>query len=280
LKALAAAGHDIALVVTQPDRPGHRGKVAPTPVKEAATARRLPVYQPERARDPGAVAHLRAARPELIVVAAYGQILSREILELPPLGALNVHASLLPRWRGAAPVNRAILAGDAITGVTIMRMDEEIDHGPILVARELAITAEDDAQSLTEKLAELGAELLLEVIGDVERYPPSKQDHDRATFAPRLRKEEGHLDWTLSASEIDRRVRALRPWPGTSIELNGRSVKLLRGRPLEGAAVAAPGTILGFERGAVVVATGDGRYLVEEVQLPGRRPMSPKQLVA
>jgi methionyl-tRNA formyltransferase len=280
LKALAAAGHDIALVVTQPDRPGHRGKVAPTPVKEAATARRLPVYQPERARDPGAVAHLRAARPELIVVAAYGQILSREILELPPLGALNVHASLLPRWRGAAPVNRAILAGDAVTGVTIMRMDEEIDHGPILVARELAITAEDDAQSLTEKLAELGAELLLEVIGDVERYPPSKQDHDRATFAPRLRKEEGHLDWTLSASEIDRRVRALRPWPGTSIELNGRSVKLLRGRPLEGAAVAAPGTILGFERGAVVVATGDGRYLVEEVQLPGRRPMSPKQLVA
>ena len=249
-------------------------------MKEAATARRLPVYQPEHVRDPEAVAHLRAGRPQLIVVAAYGQILSREILELPRLGALNVHASLLPRWRGAAPVSRAILAGDAVTGVTIMRMDEELDHGPILAAREVAIAPEDDSQSLTEKLAELGAELLLEVVGDLGRYPPWEQDHDRATFAPRLRKEEGHLDWTLSASEIDRRVRALHPWPGTSVELTGRRVKLLRGRPLEGAAGAAPGMILGLEHGGVVVATGDGRYLVEEVQLPGRRPMSPKQLVA
>jgi methionyl-tRNA formyltransferase len=279
LKALAASGYDVALVVTQPDRPGHRGRVAPTPVKEAATARRLPVYQPGRIRDLEAVAHLRAARPELIVVAAYGQILSREILELPRLGAVNVHASLLPRWRGAAPVSRAILAGDAITGVTIMRMDEELDHGPILAAREVAIAPDDDAQSLTERLAELGADLLLEVIGDLERYPTSEQGHDRATFAPRLRKEEGQLDWTLSASEIDRRVRALRPWPGTSVELNGRRVKLLRGRPLGGGAGAAPGTILGFEHGGVVMATGDGRYLIEEVQLPGRRPMSPKQLV-
>src|SRR5919201_6524299 len=194
LKALAASGYDVALVVTQPDRPGHRGRVAPTPVKEAATARRLPVYQPGRVRDPEAVAHLRAGRPQLIVVAAYGQILSREILELPRLGALNVHASLMPRWRGAAPVNRAILAGDAVTGVTIMRMDEELDHGPILAAREVAIAPEDDSQSLTEKLAELGAELLLEVVGDLGRYPPWEHDHDRATFAPRLRKEEGHLD--------------------------------------------------------------------------------------
>jgi methionyl-tRNA formyltransferase len=239
----------------------------------------LPVLQPDRLRDDAFLAALRGLGADLGVVAAYGKILTEAVLTTPRLGMINVHASLLPRYRGAAPVHRAIIAGERETGVTIMRMDEELDHGPILAAREVAIAPDDDAQSLTERLAELGADLLLEVIGDLERYPTSGQGHDRATFAPRLRKEEGQLDWTLSASEIDRRVRALRPWPGTSVELNGRRVKLLRGRPLGGGAGAAPGTILGFEHGGVVMATGDGRYLIEEVQLPGRRPMSPKQLV-
>jgi methionyl-tRNA formyltransferase len=267
------------MVVSQPDRPGHRMKVEPTPVKQAAAARGLAVYQPERIRDPDAVTRLREVAPELLVVAAYGQIIPAEVLAIPPRGALNVHASLLPRWRGAAPINRALLAGDEVTGVTIMRMDEQLDHGPLLAAKELRIGPEDDAATLTDRLSEIGAELLVHVLDHLDEASAVEQRHDEATLAPRLKKEEGRLDWSLSAVEVDRRVRGLRPWPGTTVELAGREVKLLRGRPVDGDAGAAPGTVVGSERSGVVVATGAGRYLVEEVQLPGRRPMPAKQLV-
>ncbi|TMF86896.1 MAG: hypothetical protein E6I08_11135 [Chloroflexi bacterium] len=194
------------MVVTQPDRPGHRLKLTPPAVKVAAGELGLPVFQPERIREPSAVERLRAAAPELIVVVAYGQIIPRSILELPPNGVLNVHASLLPRWRGAAPVAHAILAGDEFTGVTIMQMDEQLDHGPVL------------------------AKLLVETIAQLESLDPREQDHAQATLAPKLSREAGELEWGLPADEIDRRVRAFQPWPGVTLPWQGERVKVLRGR--------------------------------------------------
>lgn len=276
LNALQTGGHEIVLAVTQPDRPAHRLRLTPPPLKRAALGLGLAVFQPERIREPAAIERIRAAKPELLVVVAYGQIIPRELLDLAPRGAINVHASLLPRWRGAAPVNRAILAGDRETGVTIMRMDEQLDHGPILASRSLAIGPAEDAPALTAKLAELGAELLLEVLADLEGHPPAEQDHAAASLAPRLRKEEGRIDWSLPASEIDRRVRGLKPWPGTTAKLAGREVKLLRGRPRPGS--GQPGEILSRNREGLRVAAGEGAYLVEEIQLPGRRPMPASQL--
>ncbi len=199
LRALHAAHHRIELVVTQPDRPGHRLRVTPPPVKVAALELGLEVFQPERIKAEESVARIASIAPELIVVVAYGQIIPRSILEIPPRGVLNVHASLLPRHRGAAPINRAILAGDRVSGVTIMRMDEQMDHGPILSAREVEIGPEEDAVSLAERLAALGAELLVETIDRLDEIRPVEQDHSRATFAPRLAKPEGELDWDLDA---------------------------------------------------------------------------------
>jgi methionyl-tRNA formyltransferase len=249
LRALAGAGHEIPLVVTQPDRPGHRLKVTPPAVKVAAGELGLPVFQPDRIREPAAVERLRAAAPELIVVVAYGQIIPRSILELPPRGVLNVHASLLPRWRGAAPVAHAILAGDEFTGVTIMQMDEQLDHGPILAYSEkIPIGLTDDTAGLTERLAEVGAKLMVETIAELERLEPREQDHAQATLAPKLSREDGELEWDLPAPEIDRRVRAFRPWPGVTLPWQGERVKVLRGR-VEGE-----------------------RYVPEVVQAPGGRP--------
>lgn len=267
LGSLIAAGHELALVITQPDRPGHRGKILPTPVKQAALKHGLHVYQPERVGSPESLAQVRWAAPEVMVVVAYGQILPAALLEIPAWGVLNVHGSLLPRHRGAAPVARAILAGDEVTGVSIMRMDAELDHGPVLAVREVPIGPKATTPELTEALSVVGAELLTEVVADLDRYPAREQDHAVATLAPRLRKEEGRLDWSLPAIEIDRQVRALNPWPGTVAELEGKEVKVLRGRP---ASAVAPGGLL--------VPTADGSYLVEEVQLPGRRPMPARQL--
>jgi methionyl-tRNA formyltransferase len=264
-------------VVTQPDRPGNRNKILPTPVKQAALKHGLHVYQPDRISSPESIAQIRWADPELMVVVAYGQILPAEVLEIPPSGALNVHASLLPRHRGAAPITGAILAGDGETGVTIMRMDEKLDHGPILAHRAIPIGPQTTAVELTAQLAEVGAALLVEVLADLERFPPVEQDHDAATVSPRLRKDDGDLDWAVPAVEIDRRVRALNPWPGTAATLDGRALKILRGRPAEGS--GKPGAILKVAGEGLLVATAKGAYLVEEVQLPGRRPMPARQLL-
>jgi methionyl-tRNA formyltransferase len=251
--------------------------MTPPPVKVAAQELGLAVYQPERIRLPEAMERLAAAGPELIVVVAYGQIIPRTVLEQPSRGVLNVHASLLPRWRGAAPVAHAILAGDPVTGVTIMQMDEQLDHGPILARSETAIGEREDAQELSARLAALGAGLLVDTLGRLDALEPREQDHSAATLAPKLSREDGELGWNLDAGEIDRRVRAFQPWPGVTLPFQGGRVKVLRGHPGEGSGAA--GEVLRAD-GGVEVAARSGSYVLEEVQPPGKRPLPATILVA
>ena len=218
------------------------------PVKLAAEGLGLEVYQPERIRDPLAAERLRRIAVDLMVVVAYGQIIPADVLAIPRHGALNVHGSLLPRHRGAAPVAHAILAGDGVTGVTIMRMDDKLDHGPVLATRETPVGPDEDAVSLTARLAESGAELLVETVARLAELEAREQDHAKATMAPRLNRKDGELDWDMPAGEIDRRVRAFQPWPGVTLPgPDGERVKILSGR-VEG-----------------------GKYVPERVQTPGRR---------
>jgi len=255
LVRLLADGHEVPLVVTQPDRPGNRMKVTPPPVKNVAQQLGLEVVQPEKIRSAEAVELLRSLAPELMVVVAYGQIIPKAVLEIPPLGVLNVHASLLPRWRGASPVAHAILAGDSETGVTIMRMDEQLDHGPILASERVAIGSDEDTPALTSRLAELGAELLTSTIGRLDDLLPVAQDEAKATLAPRLARSDGELSWEMGPAEIDRRVRALQPWPGATLPTARGRVKVLRGH-IEG-----------------------DRYVLDVVQLPGKRPAPARQVL-
>ena len=237
------------LVVTQPDRPAGRGmRMTAPPVKLAAGELGLPLHQPERIRDPEAVERLEAVAPDLLVVVAYGQIIPGAVLSIPRLGAINVHASLLPRWRGAAPVNRALLAGDRETGVTIMKMDEQLDHGPLLALRAVPIGEDEDAVALTSRLAHLGAELLVSTLENLDAVTAIEQDHASASPAPKLTKQEGELEWAMGPVEIDRRVRGLQPWPGATLPTSRGRAKVLRGH-----------------------VEGD-RYVPDVVQLPGKKP--------
>ncbi|HLB76442.1 MAG TPA: methionyl-tRNA formyltransferase [Candidatus Dormibacteraeota bacterium] len=266
LKALAAAGHDIAVVVTQPDRPAGRGlELRQPPVKTAAQALGVRVAQPARIRDPEAITPLRAIAPDAIVLAAYGQILPREVLGIPRLGPMNLHASLLPRHRGPAPIAWAILEGDEVTGVSVMRMEERLDTGPVYAQQRVPIAAEDTLESLEDKLAEAGAQLMAATLLRIEAgLKPEPQADTGVTHARRLTTDDGRLDLnTLSAVDVDRRVRALNPDPGVWIDVAGRSVRLLRGH-VSGSATAAPG---------LEVMTANGRYVVEIVQPPGKQAM-------
>jgi methionyl-tRNA formyltransferase len=230
-------------------------KVSAPPVKLAALELGLEVYQPERIRDPEAVEKVRRLAPDVLVVVAYGQIIPPSLLAIPRHGAINVHASLLPRHRGAAPVAHAILAGDRETGITIMRMDEQLDHGPVLAVRKMAIGEGEDAAALTGRLAVMGAELLVETLEHLADVAGVDQDHGAATVAPRLRREDGQLEWDMGAQEIDRKVRALQPWPGATLPTKRGRVKVLRGH-----------------------VEGD-RYVPEVVQMPGKRPAPAKQVL-
>lgn len=273
LEALASA-HEVVGVVTQPDRPAGRGRVStPPPVKAAALRLGLPVLQPPRLRAPEATAELARWTPGLIIVAAYGQILRPEVLELPLHGCLNVHASLLPRWRGASPIPAAILAGDLVTGITIMQMDAGMDTGGILAQAPLDIGPDDNAGSLTSRLASLGAALLLDTLpGYMDgRVKPQPQDETRATLSPLLNKEDGRLVFTRSAAELERQVRAFDPWPGTFLEWEDHRLAVLR------AGVAdLPGVPIGaVTRSGVLPAVGtpQGQLVLKLVQPAGRQPV-------
>jgi methionyl-tRNA formyltransferase len=277
LLSCLAAGHEVLSVVTQPDRPGDRGRAAPRPVADAAAEQGLPVQRPARLRDPAAVAAVTELRPDALVVAAYGQIVPAALLEAVPLGGINVHASLLPRWRGAAPINAAILAGDNETGVSIMQMDSGLDTGPVYATRLTPISDRETAPELTARLAGLGATLLIEVLGRLERgeqSPPQPQDDSKATSAPRLTRADGQVDWAqLDAEAVDRHVRALRPWPGSTATLAGEAVRLLGGEALHEEAATAPGTILATGQRSLEVACRAGVYRVDALQPAGRRVM-------
>jgi methionyl-tRNA formyltransferase len=272
--AMLADCYEVVGVYTRPDKPAGRGQeLVRSPVKEFALARGLPLYQPTTLRKPEAAAVLRALQPDVIVVAAFGLILPPEVLAIPPYGCLNVHASLLPRWRGAAPVAAAILAGDAETGCTIMRMDAGIDTGPILAQAALPIAPDDTTGSLTARLAHLGAELLAVtlprwVTGEIS---PQPQDEARATYAPVIRKEEGRLHWARPADHLARQVRAYQPWPGAYTTWNGLWLKVLWAHAEEGES-PGPGRVVSWKEGAAV-GTGAGLLVLDKVQLAGRRPM-------
>ncbi len=277
LEALVEAGYEVVCVVTQPDRPAGRGRgLRPPPVKEAALGLGLEVWQPGRLRRPEAVERLRALAPDVIVVAAYGEILRPAVLAIPPLGCLNLHASLLPRWRGASPVHAALLAGDGETGVTLMLMDEGMDTGPILAQVREPIRPDDTRGSLTARLAHRAAELLVRELprwarGEIE---PRPQDEARATYTRPLRKADGRIDWARPAVYLERQVRACDPWPGAFTTWKGEVLKVWRTRVGDGRPTAPPGTVLGVEGEALAVATGEGILLLEEVQRAGRRRVS------
>ena len=271
------AQHHVAGVVTQPDRRAGRGrKLVMSPVKEAALAQDLPVFQPETLREPEAVQQLDAWQPDVIVVAAFGQILRKPVLDMAPHGCLNVHASLLPRYRGAAPIPAAILAGDSVTGATIMGLDEGMDTGPILAQAECPIAPDDTTGLLVAKLAGLGAQLLVETLpcwlaGKIQAWP---QDDALATYCRPLKKGDGHLDWARSAVYLDRQVRATDPWPGAYTLWQGQRLKVLRAQPhSERPGVERPGVVIPLEPSGLGVATGKGTLELLQVQLAGKKPM-------
>jgi methionyl-tRNA formyltransferase len=272
------ARHQVVVAVTQPARPGSRGRPAPRPVAQAADQLGIRLLQPERIRMPSVVEEILGLAGDVLVVAAYGQIIPAPLLGGHRHGGVNVHASLLPRWRGAAPVARAILAGDQVTGVSIMRMDAGLDTGPVYAQRQIPIDAGATTTLLAETLAIAGAEELMPVLAALERgsATASPQSEEGVTDAPRLTRQDGRLDWAeRTAIEVDRMVRALDPWPGVIAPLAGMPVRLRSGRPSQAAGLeAAPGSIVGREGESVLVATAGGIYRVDAVQPAGRRAMS------
>jgi methionyl-tRNA formyltransferase len=275
LKALAE-NYSVVGVVTQPDRPAGRGRtLTPPVVKTLAEGLNLPLMQPPRLSQEEAMQQLEAWNPDLIVVAAFGQILKPAVLDLPPYGCINVHASLLPRWRGAAPIRAAILHGDQQTGVTIMKMDPGVDTGPILAQRATPVLPEDTPETLGDRLAQMGAELLLETLptylaGELQ---PKPQDETQATYAPMLKKEDGLLDFSLSAQELARRVRGLKPWPGAFMLWQGQRLKIQRAHAAAGKANIGQ-TIIYKELPAI--GTADGLLVLDELQPAGKKSMPGK----
>lgn len=276
LRALATSRHPVIAVVTAPDRQGSRGRPAPRPVKELALELGLPLLQPERLhRDH--VAPAVADGAELLVVCAYGQWVSPAVLETFPRGGVGVHPSLLPRHRGASPVAATILSGDPLTGVSVFQMERRLDAGPVLGSARLQIPASITKPELEDQLGDLAARLVPEVLDRMEqgRVEPVAQEETLATYAPKVTREDGHLHWELPATEIERRIRALQPWPGVTAELGGTRVKVLRGAAVLAPATVAPGAELRRERDSVIVGAGEGAVRLDLVQPPGGRPMTP-----
>ncbi|MBI4436621.1 MAG: methionyl-tRNA formyltransferase [Candidatus Omnitrophica bacterium] len=275
LEVLLRSGHDLVSVVTQPDKPGGRNReLLQGPVKQWASAASLPTLQPEELSDFSFMMGLKKMSPELFVVVSYGKILPPFLLALPPHGAINVHPSLLPKYRGASPIPWAILNGDSKTGISILRMTEKVDAGEILLQKEVGIGKEEDASQLSKRLSALGGELLLELLrkiekGEVEAFPQKGV----VTFAPRFKKEEGRIDWRRSAEELSRQIRALVPWPGSFTLLHGKRWVVWKGKAIGEKREGKPGEIVGLGPEGIAVATGKGKLLLEEIQLEGKEKM-------
>jgi methionyl-tRNA formyltransferase len=273
LERCVADGHEVAAVWTQPDRPAGRGnRLAPPPVKVCAERFGLAVHQPEKIRNAAAKELFASYRAEVAVVVAYGRILPREFLEAPRRGCLNVHFSLLPKYRGAAPVNWAIVRGETETGVTTMFMDEGLDTGPVLLQSRTTIGPEETAPALLERLSVAGAELLSQTLQQLDRLTPQPQDHARATLAPLMQREDGLVDWQLSAPEIAARVRGFQPWPNAFTALRGAKLVLWRAVAVDETTAAAPGTVVSAKGETLLVAGGNGTVLqIHELQPEGKR---------
>jgi methionyl-tRNA formyltransferase len=275
LQALLDAGHPVVGVYTQPDRPAGRGqKLMPSPVKQLASQHNIPLFQPSSLRDPMAQAELAALRPDLLLVVAYGLILPQAVLDIPRLGCINSHASLLPRWRGAAPIQRAIQAGDRQSGVTLMQMEAGLDTGPMLCKVTTPISTEETAGSLHDRLAELGAQAMAAAIGPLVRgeLRGEKQDDSLATYAHKLNKDEARIDWQQPATELDRQIRAFNPWPISHAQLDGETIKVLAAE-LEQASGPA-GTILSANKDGLTVACGEGALRLTRLQMPGGKALA------
>ncbi len=282
LRALFEAGLAPAAVLTQPDRPAGRGKkVMESPVKQFAAEHEMRVWQPETLKDADIVMRIAAAKPDLIVVAAYGLLLPQAVLDLPEHGCVNVHASLLPRWRGAAPIQAAILAGDTETGITLMKMEAGLDSGPVLATAALAIGSEETAGSLHDRLACLGGELLVQKTGEIldGTAVAVPQDQALATYAGKIRKQDAVIDWSDTAERIGRKIRAYNPVPGASFDLDGEIVKCWKGEPVDGYDGPA-GTIVSADKDGIVVACAGGAVRLAEVQRPGRRRITAAEYAA
>ena len=277
LKALAENGYEIAGVVTQPDKPRGRGKAsAMTPVKEAALELGLTVYQPSRVREQSFMDTVRALNPDVIVVSAFGQIIPKALLELPRYGCVNIHASLLPKYRGAAPIQWAVMDGEPVSGVTIMQMDEGLDTGDMLAKTEVPLEPDETGGSLFDKLSRAGAELLIRTLPALEQgtLTPEKQPLESPTaYARMIRKEDGRIDWNLEAEAIERRIRGLNPWPSAYTELTGKILKIWRAEVLPKESGQTPGTVTEAGKGGFCVQTGKGVLRLLEVQLEGKKRM-------
>ena len=280
LKALIDHGYDVVGVFCQPDRPKGRGhKLAACPVKEVALEHDIPVFQPERIKREEGVEMLKSCAPDLCVTAAFGQLLSQEILDIPPMGTVNVHSSLLPKHRGSAPINWSVIMGDQVTGVTTMFTDKGMDTGDILLMRETPIGEKENAGELSDRLAVMGAELLVETIrelenGTLKRIP---QDHEQATYEPKMDKELGRIDWAKTAQEIDWLVRGTTPWPGAFTTLGDQTIKIFEIEIKDGAATGQPGEIICADaKQGLVVSCGDHNVELLAIQMPGAKRMNAK----
>lgn len=278
LAAIAAAGHEIALVLTQPDRPAGRGMaLQASPVKKLAQQLAVPIFQPPNFRDAQAREQVAAVGADVMVVAAYGLILPQAVLDMPRRGCINVHASLLPRWRGAAPIQRAILAGDGESGVCIMQMEAGLDTGPVLLRQAVPILADDHAGTLHDRLAALGARLVVDCLGHLP-WAPVPQSAAGVTYAHKIGKAEAIVDWSRDALEIDRQIRAFNPFPGAQGLLGGATLKLWRAAPVDGR--GSPGEILAVTRDGITVACGAGALRLTEVQKAGGKRLPVAQFLA
>jgi methionyl-tRNA formyltransferase len=272
LEAIVAAGHHVELVLTQPDRPAGRGMhLSPSAVAQCAASHGLTIEKPASLKDPQAQLRLRELAPEVLVVAAYGLLLPRAVLDIPARGCLNIHASLLPRWRGAAPIQRALLAGDEATGICIMQMEAGLDTGPVLLDKQMPIGPRDTTGSLLERLTALGADLIVQALAEIHSLQPRPQDDARATYAAKITKADARIDWSRTAAQIDRQVRAFNPSPGAEARMGEDLVKIWEARPVEG--VGTPGAVIEANPSRLVIACGEGALQLLQLQRPGGRRM-------